>query len=292
MKIIQTQQDIDSLYSANLFPALLPHIQQQFNHLYMTLNRENDTFFSLDHHGAIIILEPSDNLYDLSFVGLSREDGGLLGCTPEYVQIIDLPEVGSTAYMIGVGYNNDYLTTFYLISGSHDEGIEQWLQHEASRAPTDNELILRTLKQLFEQDDTELDPDDYRCDIWLMLVSIRSYTSITPNHFLPSYARNQFFDNDPFFQAPLPPTHVVRVVLRTNDLIDGPNDYMDGNNYCFRVNRVLEKAELLWEDEAFNDTPFFQGGDLTSAVHWVNELAVPCHVQYDDPFLRRINEEI
>jgi hypothetical protein len=285
MRFIQTQQDINSLHSANLFPALMPQIQQHFNHLYKTFNGENDSL-SLDHQNAIIILEPGDNLYDLSFVSLNREDQGLLGCTPEYVQTIDLTKDGSIAYMIGVAYNNEYLTTFYLIAGSHDEEIEQWLQRQASRTLADNKIILQALKKLFEQNDTELEPDDYRCNIWLMLVSIRSYNPESSSRFLPSYVRD-FFDNNLFSQKSLLPTHVVRLVLRTNDLIDGPNEYMDGNNYCFRVDNILGKAELLWKDEAFNDTPFFQGGNLTSALRWVNELAAPCHVQYDDPFLNQ-----
>lgn len=282
MKIIQTQQDINILHYAELFPALLPRIQQHFDHLLFTYSSENDTLFTLEKYGPIVILEPGDNLYDLSFVGLNREDSGLLGCKPEYVQTIELPEGDSVAYMIGVAYNNTCLTTFFSISGSHDERIEAFLQRQAI---SDNELILKVLKELFEQDDTKLGPENSGCNIWLMLVSIRSYIAETPTHFLPSYAQNQTFDCDPFSQGPLPPTHVVRLVLRTNNLVDGPNEYTDGNSYCFRVNRELGQAELLWEDEAFNDTPFFLGGDIPSAINWVNELAAPCHVQYDDPFL-------
>lgn len=286
MKIIQTQQDLNTLCSTDTFPTLLPQIQAHFDHLHSTRVDEGDTLFTLDRLGPIILLEPGDNLHDLSFVGLSREDGGLLGCTPEYVQAIKLTDQIGTAYMIGVAYNDSYMTTFFTIAGSHDETIEKWLRQKAGLAPTDNDLILKRLKELFEQDETDLGPENGGDNIWLMLVSARRFTPDTLTALLPAYARDLHFDSDPFSRSLLPPTHLVRLVLRTNNLIDGPNEYTDGNTYCFRVNRELEQAEFLWEDEAFNDTPIFQGGDLPSAIHWVSELAAPFHVQYEDPFLK------
>lgn len=284
MKIIRTQQDITTLRSTETFPTLLPHIQACFDHIHSTHNTDGDTISSLDHHGPIILLEPGDNLYDLSFIDLSREDGGLLGCTPEYVQAIELPDQTGTAYMIGVTYNDSYMATFFTMAGSHDKTIEKWLRQKAGLTPIDNDLILKRLKELFEQDETDLGPENGGDNIWLMLVSVCPFTPGMAAELLPAYARDLPFDSDSSSQSLLPPTHLVRLVLRTNNLIDGPNEYTDGNTYCFRVNRELEQAELLWEDEAFNDTPFFQGGDLTSAVQWVNELAVPCYVQYNDPF--------
>lgn len=286
MRIIQIQQDITSLCSADLYHTLLPNIQAHFDHVHSTHSIEEDFLFTLDHHGPIILLEPGDNLHDLSFIGLSREDGGLLGCTPEYVQAIELPDQTGTAYMIGVAYNNSYMTTFFTIAGSHDETIEKWLRQKAGLAPTENDLILKRLKELFDQDETDLGPENGGNNIWLMLVSALPFTSDTPTTLLPAYARALAFDSDPFSQSPLPPTHLVRLVLRTNNLIDGPNEYTDGNTYCFRVNRELEQAEFLWEDEAFNDTPIFQGGDIASAIHWVSELAAPFYIQYEDPFLK------
>ncbi|WP_172254926.1 hypothetical protein [Saccharibacillus deserti] len=285
MKIIQTQQDILTLSTTELFPTLLPRIQTHFNHLYSNQSPEEDILFTLDHYGPIIILEPGDNLHDLSFVSLSRENGGLLGCTPEYVQAIELPDQTGTAYMIGVAYNDSYMTTFFTMAGSHDETIEKWLRQKAGLAPTDNDLILKRLKELFEQDETDLGFENGGDNIWLMLVSVLPFTPDTLTALLPAYARDIHFDSDLFSLSLLPPTHLVRLVLRTNNLIDGPNEYTDGNTYCFRVNRELEQAEFLWEDEAFNDTPIFQGGDLPSAIHWVSELAAPFHVQYEDPFL-------
>ncbi|MDO3409713.1 hypothetical protein QWJ34_08045 [Saccharibacillus sp. CPCC 101409] len=286
MRVIQNRQDIATIRSTCTFPTLLPQIQAHFDRLHSIHSTEDDALFTLDHYGPIIILEPGDNLHDLSFVGLSREDGGLLGCTPEYVHTIELPNQTGTAYKIGVAYNDSYTTTFFTLADSHDETVEKWLRQKAGLAPTDNDLILKSLKELFEQDETDLGPENGGDNIWLMLVSARPFTPDTPTALLPAYAHNLPFDNDPFSQSPLPPTHLVRLVLRTNNLIDGPNEYTDGNTYCFRVNREREQAELLWEDEAFNDTPIFQGGDIASAIHWVSELAAPFYIQYEDPFLK------
>ncbi|MDQ0048450.1 hypothetical protein J2T18_002750 [Paenibacillus polymyxa] len=76
------------------------------------------------HSGA------GDNLYDLECVGLNREDCGLLGSMPEYVETLQLDDM--TVYKIAVMYTNDFIMTFFTQKGIHAEEIEQWLNEQAN----------------------------------------------------------------------------------------------------------------------------------------------------------------
>ncbi|WDH82642.1 MULTISPECIES: hypothetical protein [Paenibacillus] len=66
----------------------------------------------LGRYGYIVILEAGDNLYDLECVGLNREDCGLLGSMPEYVETLQLGDM--TVYSIVVMYTNDFIMTFFM----------------------------------------------------------------------------------------------------------------------------------------------------------------------------------
>lgn len=129
MRTIQTQQDLTSLYSSSLTPPLLSHIERYFSQLKEMHGDTEDTLFTLQKQGYIVILEPGDNLYDLSIVGLNPEDAGLLGRRPEYVEAIDLN--GLTLYKIVVMYTDDYLMTFFTLAGWHDDVIERWLRQRS-----------------------------------------------------------------------------------------------------------------------------------------------------------------
>ncbi|MNC77316.1 hypothetical protein D3C75_1292380 [compost metagenome] len=64
---------------------------------------------------------------------MSREDGGLLGSCPEYVELLDVGE-GLQVYKVAVLYDNNYLMTFFKQAGAHDEEVEQWLKDQAERS--------------------------------------------------------------------------------------------------------------------------------------------------------------
>jgi hypothetical protein len=87
----------------------------------------------LDVRGYIVVLEAGDNVRDLGSIGLNRENGGLLGSCPEYVEMLDLDKV-LQAYKVAVLYDNDYLITFFTQAGAHDEEVEQWLKDQAERS--------------------------------------------------------------------------------------------------------------------------------------------------------------
>ncbi|MEK3900059.1 hypothetical protein [Paenibacillus sp. FSL R7-0179] len=280
MRTIQTQQDLTSLSSSTLNPPLLSHIEHYFSQLKEIHGDTEDTLFSLQKHGYIVILEPGDNLYDLSIVGLNPEDAGLLGSSPEYVEAINLN--GLTLYKIVVMYTDDYLMTFFTLAGWHDDVIERWLRQEAGIGWWADELIANKLRNLFERND--LNPESQSgSNVWVALAATLSINEKTPANIIPDYAQPFTFNSDPFSQSNQP--HIVRAVLRTTDPDTGTNDYVDGNTFLFRVNEATDHAELMYEEDAFVDTPDFQGGNVPDAYRWVCELAKPFYIRLKDPFL-------
>ncbi|MEK3688270.1 hypothetical protein [Paenibacillus sp. FSL R10-2736] len=129
MRFISTQLDITILSSCSSLMSHQSFLQNYFNQLREAIGDTQDTLFTLDRHGPIIILEAGDNLFDLSFVGLRREDRGLLGSMPEYVEVYNLGDI--QIYKIVVMHTNDYMVTFFTQVGIHDEEVEQWLKEMA-----------------------------------------------------------------------------------------------------------------------------------------------------------------
>lgn len=281
MRTIQTQQDLTSLSSSTLNPPVLSLIERYFSQLKEMHGDTEDTLFSLQKHGYIVILEPGDNLYDLSIVGLNPEDAGLLGSSPEYVEAINLN--GLTLYKIVVLYTDDYLMTFFTLAGWHDDVIERWLRQEAGIGWWADELIADKLRNLFERND--LNPESQSGNnVWVALAATLSINEKTPTNMIPDYAQPFTFDSDPFSLSNQP-THIVRAVLRTTDPDTGTNEYVDGNTFLFRVNEETDQAELTYEEEAFGDTPDFQGGNIPDAYRWVCELTKPFYIRLKDSFL-------
>ncbi|MFK4343613.1 MULTISPECIES: hypothetical protein [unclassified Paenibacillus] len=129
MRIIQTQQDIDSLQYSPLPPTFLKHIHEYFTQIRNSFHDQDDPYFSLQPYGPIFILEAGDNLHDLSLVGLRREDDGLFGSCPEYVELYDLGNIH--IYKIAVMNTNDYIITLFTQFGIHPKEAEQWLKEQA-----------------------------------------------------------------------------------------------------------------------------------------------------------------
>jgi hypothetical protein len=144
LRFIKTKQDIDFLRRAEVLPvALLDQVEDYFNQLRVELEDEAEGEFRLGKNGYIVLLEAGDNVRDLGIVGMNREDGGLLGSYPEYVELLDVSE-GLQAYKVVVLYDNDYLITFFTQAGAHDEEVEQWLKDQAERSLRQTNLFSRS----------------------------------------------------------------------------------------------------------------------------------------------------
>ncbi|WP_286085956.1 hypothetical protein [Brevibacillus sp. NSP2.1] len=91
MRTIKTLADVHCLQAAQVFsPSFLSYLEEEFLGLKEAFDFDGlDEAFTLDTYGYMVVLEKGDNLRDLSVVGLSREDGGLLGSLPEFVEKVE-----------------------------------------------------------------------------------------------------------------------------------------------------------------------------------------------------------
>ncbi|WP_145150803.1 hypothetical protein [Paenibacillus xylanexedens] len=71
MYIIQAQNDISSLMdNFSTSTALIVYVNHYLQHLQSELPSDSDDIVTSDQHNPIILLEPSDDLHNLSYAGL------------------------------------------------------------------------------------------------------------------------------------------------------------------------------------------------------------------------------
>ncbi len=132
MYTIKTLDDISALSERNTTPkSFIDHLETYFLQLRENLTEdEQEVEFSLVPYGYIAILEPEDDVRDLSSIGLNPQDDGLLGSCPEFVNTIQLEDI--TLYQIGVLYDNEYMMILYSKVGQFDPLTEDFLKEYAS----------------------------------------------------------------------------------------------------------------------------------------------------------------
>lgn len=130
MRTIKTLADVRCLREAQSFSEnFQTYLEEEFRGLKEAFDFDGlDEAFALDHYGFMVVLEKGDNLRDLSVVGLSREDGGLLGSLPEFVEKVE--RNGECWYKVVVIYTNEYGMAFYVPFEvvANDEEIRNWLE--------------------------------------------------------------------------------------------------------------------------------------------------------------------
>lgn len=86
--------------------------------------------YSLEDCGYIVVLEKEDDLEDLSEVGLNKEDRGLIGVIPEWIELKELKD-GSKFYHIEIVYNNEFVMIFYISKSITDKekAITRWIHN-------------------------------------------------------------------------------------------------------------------------------------------------------------------
>ena len=116
MKTVKRMADIEILRKeGDLSKVYLNFLEEHFLQLYESFG-EGETLdvFSLEQDGYnryIVILEPSDNLRNLSLFGLSLENGGLFGTFPEYIEKETLAD-GKQLWKVGVFHGESMLIFF------------------------------------------------------------------------------------------------------------------------------------------------------------------------------------
>ena len=133
MRTIKTQADLRCLRKAQVFSEpFTSYLEEEFLQLKEAFDFDGaDEQFTLDMYGYMVVLEKGDNLRDLSTVGLRREEGGLLGSLPEFVEKVE--RNGECWYKVVVIYTNEYGMAFYVPAEAiaDDEQLASWLEEQA-----------------------------------------------------------------------------------------------------------------------------------------------------------------
>lgn len=95
MRIIRTLTDVERLRSdVRLASDYITYIATFFHELRKALgDGDEGQEFTLQEHGYIVFLEPRGDVRRLKGLGLDAARAGLLGTSPEFVEIIELDTV-------------------------------------------------------------------------------------------------------------------------------------------------------------------------------------------------------
>ncbi|GEM_PF-790886 len=129
MRVIQTKEDIECLRRANALPEpYLGLVEGDFQRVQGGVEAQSGPgAYHPGIEGYFVVLEEGDNLRNLEVVGLDPGEGGLLGCAPEAVDLLE-PAPGLKVFQVLVAYNNSSLMSFYLEKGLADPEVEAWLK--------------------------------------------------------------------------------------------------------------------------------------------------------------------
>lgn len=130
---IKTFNDVSKLQeNSQISSSISKYIKELFYQLYNDLSYEEETIneFTLEELGYIVILQKENNIRDLREIGLNPETKGLLGSSPEYVELKTL-EDSTQIYNIMVIYDNNYIMTFIVDRSMLDNEVDAWLKDQA-----------------------------------------------------------------------------------------------------------------------------------------------------------------
>lgn len=135
MYIINTLLDISTLeQKAVIGIELSKYLKNNIKTIYSNTSTEKTLEkFALDSIGKIVLLEPKDNLHELSELNLHYTNG-LLGTVPEYVDEKTLD--GKQYYCFVVLCNDEYGYSMIAPKNSYDDAIEAWFKRGVSNAET------------------------------------------------------------------------------------------------------------------------------------------------------------
>lgn len=129
---IKTRNDIEKLEKDRIFSIdYMEEIRTRLRDAYENLKEEGQTIdeLNLEEQGEIIILQKDDDVRNLEEIGLDPDEGGLLGCYPEWVERLQLGDI--EVYYLCIVNNNSNAVIIYSEVGIHDEEVERWLADES-----------------------------------------------------------------------------------------------------------------------------------------------------------------
>ncbi|MEF2243823.1 hypothetical protein [Paenibacillus sp. IITD108] len=149
---------------------------------------------------------------------------------------------------------------------------------------TVNELILERLKEEFERNGYNPAQQMFDDNVWVMTAAVIPFEEELEVADLLPYSLEDVTLRESYLNQGKP-THIVRVVLRTNGSY-GLCEYVDGTDVYFSVDRKKQKADcLVWSDTWVEGPPKFEGGSVESSLSWVRRMGEPFIIFVKDPFI-------
>jgi|SRR6056297_626677 len=111
------------------------YIRKLFLHLHRCLEPQQPVhLFDLEEHGYIVFLEKGDDIQNLSEIGLSPKNKGLLGVVPEAVTAKKLKD--TDFFQIDCIFNNEYMLFVLLFPEDFDKQVKEWIDTYAEEVIT------------------------------------------------------------------------------------------------------------------------------------------------------------
>lgn len=280
MKIIKNFQDIETLRRSNAFNALLlDFVSHHLHSLIKAHTKGAEELFSLGREVRLILVESDIEFKEINFhpknlaINAANWDFHAL----EFIQR-HLLSNGSHAYLIAL--KTDYeLIEMVVQSDWLENDTVEWLN--SFDPMSSNELILKKLKDTFDQTITGENPADVPDSVWVMAVAAKPFTF---DQTVESFYPTAMVENTDWYSLPTQPKHFVRVILRTASE-QGANPYVDGTDFCMIVNELRQTAEFFLENTCFEAAPKYEGSDISTAIAWLKQLGEPICLQLNDPYL-------
>jgi len=104
------------------------YIRKLFLHLHRCLEPQQPVhLFDLEEHGYIVFLEKGDDIQNLSEIGLSPKNKGLLGVVPEAVTAKKLKD-GKVLYQAEILCNNEFMLYVLFFPKDFDRELQEWIK--------------------------------------------------------------------------------------------------------------------------------------------------------------------
>lgn len=133
MILLKNKADVEMFYKTNVINERMKEYLEKF---FADLQEELDTIapdtYSVEDAGMAIVLEPNDNVRDLSNIGLAYLENGLLSSSPEWMEKVVID--GTEYYRFLILYNDAFGAIFYSPVGVFDEEIEGWFNEQLAES--------------------------------------------------------------------------------------------------------------------------------------------------------------
>jgi hypothetical protein len=129
MHTITSHEHIGKLFESDQFPAAVKlYLRTEYESLQTALHHDEEQPYSMETHGYSMAVLASEDGNENLFVGSYVLD--LLNSTPEYVEVVELPD-GVCMYRACLMPDNEFFLLIYALRGALRLELEQWFAEQS-----------------------------------------------------------------------------------------------------------------------------------------------------------------